>query len=205
MKRFLPVLFLLLLTPLSHAAAKQDAADVNKDSAGYMTFPLSMDKAQDKKAGEPPKTGGCLWRMPLIEKDGLEVYGAVSIIRKGPAIDAALQVAGSMKKDGEKKAAEFSAIRLTAGESFDTEKIAVTRENGPTARVTFDGAHAMDMATAVADHAGTLFFSHDGKAHEVALPKPSANDTAQIWFCLKELEGKGIGNGTAAAPDEKKK
>lgn len=203
MKRFLPVLILLLLTSVAHAATKQSTADGMNDTSGYVTFPLSTGKAQGKDADAPPKTGGCLWRMPPIEQDGLEVYGAVSIIRKGPVIDAALQVAGSVKKDGQKQAANFSAIRLTAGESFDTEKIAVTRENGPTARVTFDGAHAMDMATAVADHAGTLFFTHDGKAHETALPKPSANDTAQIWFCLKELEGKGI--APAAAPDEKKK
>ena len=150
-------------------------------TAGYVTFPL--------QAGKDGTNSGCLWRLPVTNENGLEVYAAVTAVRMPAGMQSALQVAGSVEKDNKKEATVFNDVRLTAGTAFDTETIAVERENGPTARVTFDGAQAMTLLTAVTDHGGTLHYTHDGKKIETALPKPTGDDTAQMWFCLTQLQG----------------
>ena len=184
-------LFALLLLAASPAFAAQDDQAPSKEpvavgapapaTAGYMTFPM--------RSGKDKTGGGCLWQLPVTRKDGLEVYAAMSAVRMGPSIESALQIAGSLEKDGKKEATSFSAARLTAGPSFDTDAIALSHENGPTARVTLGAAQAMALVTAVSDHGGKLYFTHDGRKHEVDLPKPTGDDTAHIWFCLTELQG----------------
>lgn len=177
------VLFaLLLLTAVPAFAAKEErpmSPVPEQATAGYMTFPL--------QTGEKKTNTGCLWRLPVIDKDGLQVFAAVSTVRTPMEIESALQVAGSFEKDGQPQAASFSDARLTA-DTFDTEKIATKRESGPTARVVFNGAQTMALVTAVTDHGGKLFYTHEGKKHEIVLPKPTGNDTAQIWFCLTQLQ-----------------
>lgn len=185
MKRWLFVILLTFTVPgtasAEHPIPKASIPGLTTDTAGYMTFPLH--------AGKDGKANGCLWRLPVISEKGLEVYAALSTVRTGEKKEAALQIAGSIDKDGKKHVTSFSDARLTAGPSFDTETIAGARENGPTARITFPGVHSMAMVTAINDHDAKLFFTHDGKKHEVALPRPTGDDTAHIWFCLTELQG----------------
>ena len=183
------ILFAILFLSALPAHAAQDERPMSKApapvaapaSAGYVTFPL--------QSGNDKAAGGCLWRLPVTGDNGLEVYAALSAVRAGPGIESALQIAGSVEKDGKKQATSFSDARLTAGPSFDTDSIAIKRENGPTARVTLGTAQAMELVTAVNDHAGKLYYTHDGKKLEVELPKPTGDDTAQIWFCLTKLQG----------------
>ena len=179
----------LLAAPSAYAAKEErpmskvpvPAPATATDTAGYITFPL--------QAGKDGTNSGCLWRLPVTGENGLEVYAAVTAVRMPAGTQSALQVAGSIEKDGKKEATSFKDVRLTAGKAFDTETIAVERENGPTARVTFDGAQAMALLTAVTDHGGALHYTHDGKKIETPLPKPTGNDTAQMWFCLTQLQG----------------
>jgi len=184
------LLAVFLLAALPAHAAKEDRPMSKAPTpvqapamatAGYMTFPL--------QAGKDGTNSGCLWRLPVTGENGLEVYVAVTAVRMPSGMQSALQVAGSVEKNGKKEATSFKDVRLTAGDTFDTETIAVERENGPTARVTFDGAQAMNLLTAVTDHGGTLHYTHDGKKIETPLPKPTGDDTAQMWFCLTQLQG----------------
>ncbi len=170
--------------PLSMAPAA-DLQEIQVPDISYLTFPLDTARGGGN--------GGCLWRMPPTGDADIEAFAALSVVpvpQPGnvPSYEAALQIAGA-QKGATTTAASFKSLRLTAGDDFDTDKNAMKREDGFTARVAIPPVQATVMVTAIAEHGATLYFATaNGKTYERALPAPQESEAKAMLDCLKKMQ-----------------
>lgn len=193
MLRTLAVITAIALPLSAHAETQRPMSkpapasmqEIQVPDMSYLTFPLEAPRGGGN--------GGCLWRMPPTGDTEIEAFSALSVVpvpQPGnvPSYEAALQIAGA-QKSGKTTAASFKSLRLMAGPDFDTDKNAMKKEDGMTARISLPTAQATVMVNAIAEHGANLYFTVDGgKTYERALPRPQPDEAKAMLDCLKKLQ-----------------
>lgn len=140
-----------------------------------------------QSAGEsaPPE---CLWRMPPLRGQALQIYSALSLRRAGDAGDFAtiLQVTGAQIEGAVLQSASFATAQLKAG-PVDTAAHNPQATPGTTVRVALPGALTDALVDAMPAGAELSFTLADGMTYVFAIPAPTAADIADFKSCLSRI------------------
>ena len=181
-----------LLAVCALAVAPAHGADTTpekQETAAPVTAqepPSAYITVQSAGEGTPPE---CLWRLPPVRGQALQIYAALSLRRADDAGDFAtiLQVTGAQIDGAVLQSASFSTAQLKAG-PVDTGAHNPQATPGTTVRVVLPGALTDALVDAMAAAGAELSFTlADGMTYVFAVPAPAAADIADFKSCLSRI------------------
>jgi hypothetical protein len=149
----------------------------------YSTYELGAE-------GKAPT--GCLWRLPSLRQDGLEIYAALSLVNR-PGVtepfDLQMQLAGAKAQDMVVQSAVFTEGQLTSGTAFDTRKIALETNSDETLRVRLPADQLEALIDSMAKDGAKVDFrlKDDDNAYSFDMPAPSAEAVKEIRDCVTKV------------------
>lgn len=149
----------------------------------YSTYELGTE-------GQPPT--GCLWRLPSLRQDGLEIYAALSLVNRTGApepLELQMQLAGAKAKDMVVQSAIFTEGQLTSGAAIDTRKMALGTESDETLRVRLPVDQLDVLIDGMAKDGAKVDFrlKEDDNAYSFDMPAPSEDAVKQIRECVNKV------------------